>query len=54
MIVIPMVAQMKPKMSDDNNTPMCQARPVATEVHFQHKVKKSTTHIFHVWNTYIQ
>ena len=39
---------------DDNNAPMCQARPAATEVHFQHKVKKSTTHIFHVWNTYIQ
>ena len=38
---------------DDNNAPMCQARPVATEVHFQHKVKKPTTHIFHVWNTYM-
>ena len=36
---------------DDNNAPMCQARPVATEVHFQHKVKKN---LLHTWNTYIQ
>ena len=35
---------------DDNNAPMCQARPVATEVHFQHKVKKKpTTHMEYLY-----
>ena len=33
---------------DDNNAPMSQARPAATEVHFQHKVKN----LLHTFFTY--